>query len=114
MLLSADLWVGALLRRVELAGSFAYVARKGDARYGSVLVKVMNLRTREAFVLREATKGEETVWMRPVSGVKGGSLNETDIDAYIARQVGNDPDLWVVEIEDVEGRHFLTETVEIS
>ena len=106
MLLSADLWVGALLRRVEQAGSFAYVARKGDARYGSVIVKVVNLRTREACVLREATKGDETVWMKPTS-----SLTESDLDAYIARQIQYDPDLWVVEIEDVEGRHFLTEPV---
>ncbi len=109
MLLSADFWVSALLRRVEQAGSFAYIARKGDARYGSVLVKVMNQRTRDVYVLREASKGEETVWMKPVD-----SLTEVDLDAYIARQTRYDPDLWVVEIEDVEGRHFLTETVELS
>ena len=32
MRLSSDIWVYALIRRVELAGSFASVARKGDAR----------------------------------------------------------------------------------
>ncbi len=108
MLLSADFWVSALVRRVEQAGSFAYIARKGDARYGSVLVKVVNLRTRDAYVLREAQKGDATVWMKPTA-----SLTESDLDAYIARQVQYDPDVWVVEIEDVEGRHFLTEPVEI-
>jgi hypothetical protein len=111
MLLSADLWVGALLRRVEQAGSFAYVARKGDARGGAVIVKVVNLRTRDAYVLREAQSGEglagdETVWMRPVE-----TVNEPDIDAWIARQVRFDPDLWIIEIEDAQGRHFLTEKV---
>ncbi|MGZ9114900.1 MAG: DUF1491 family protein, partial [Brevundimonas sp.] len=29
MLLSSDLWVSALIRRAELAGAFATVARKG-------------------------------------------------------------------------------------
>ena len=43
MLLSTDIWVAALIRRVELGGGFAVVARKGDARAGSVLVKVLNL-----------------------------------------------------------------------
>ena len=42
MMLSTDIWVAALIRRVELAGSFAVVVRKGDARAGSVLVKVLN------------------------------------------------------------------------
>ncbi|MEY4556016.1 MAG: hypothetical protein RL093_1135, partial [Pseudomonadota bacterium] len=34
MLLSSDLWVSALIRRAELGGAFATVARKGDARAG--------------------------------------------------------------------------------
>ncbi len=109
MLLSADFWVSALLRRVEQSGSFAYVTRRGDKSFGSVLIKVVNLRTRDAYVLREAQKGETSLWMRPVE-----TLNEADLDAYIARQAKYDPDLWVVEIEDVEGRHFLTETVEMA
>ena len=36
---------------------------------------------------------------------------EPDADAYIEKQRSRDPDLWVVEIEDREGRHFLTEAV---
>jgi hypothetical protein len=107
MLLSADIWVSALLRRVEQAGSFAYIARRGDRNYGSVLVKVLNLRSRDVYVLREAQKGETTVWMRPVE-----TVTEADLDDWIARQVRYDSDLWVVEIEDAEGRHFLTEPVE--
>ena len=107
MLLSSDIWVSALLRRVEQAGSFAYIARRGDKSFGAVLVKVLNLRTRDTYVLREAQKGEESVWMQPVE-----TKDEADLDAWIARQTKYDPDIWVVEIEDSEGRHFLTEKVE--
>ncbi|MGN6209512.1 DUF1491 family protein [Asticcacaulis sp.] len=107
MLLSSDLWVSALTRRVEQAGSFAFIARRGEKSFGAVLVKVLNLRTRDTYVLREAQKGEESVWMRPVE-----TKDEADLDAWIARQARYDPDIWVVEIEDPEGRHFLTEKVE--
>ena len=99
LLLSTDIWVGALIRRVELAGSFAYLARKGDLRAGSVILKVLNLRTYETRVYRPES---DDVWRRIA----------TADDDYITRQVRYDPDLWVVEIEDVDGRTFLTEKVE--
>jgi hypothetical protein len=108
LLLSSDIWVGALIRRAELGGAFAAVARKGDPRAGAVLVKAVNRREGGATLYSEATRGDgERVWMQPVN-----SRDEAELDAYIARAVRIDPDLWVVEIEDTEGRHFLVEAVE--
>jgi hypothetical protein len=108
LLLSTDVWVGALIRRAELAGAFATVARKGDARAGAVLVKLYNPLTREARLYAQALRRDgETVWMQPVA-----SGLESDLDAFVQRQAGYDPDLWVIEIEDREGRQFLTEAVE--
>jgi hypothetical protein len=108
VLLSTDLWAGALIRRAELAGAFAVVARKGDTSAGAVLVKVVNRREGQAWLYASAVRGSgEQVWMQPVA-----SNDEAELDAYIERQVRFDPDLWVVEIDDVQGRHFLTEPVE--
>lgn len=108
MLLATDLWAGALIRRAEIGGAFAVVARKGDKQAGSVLVKVFNRSDRTARLYAEATRMDgERVWMRPTA-----SDQEPEVDAYIERAVRIDPDLWVVEIEDREGRHFLTEAVE--
>ena len=109
MILSSDLWVGALIRRAEQGGAFAMVARKGDARAGAVLVKVVNRQAGTARLFAEARRGDgESVWMEPQA-----STGEPDLDVYIERAARRDPDLWVVEIEDREGRHFLTEPVEI-
>ena len=108
MLLSTDVWVAALIRRAELGGAFAVVARKGDPRAGAVIVKVLNRADNTARLYAEATRGDgERVWMRPAA-----SEDEPDLDRYLERAIRIDPDLWVVEIEDKQGRHFLTEPVE--
>ncbi len=108
MILSTNTWVGALIRRAELGGAFAAVARKGDPQGGAVLVKVIDRRGGTARLYAEAVRADgERVWMHPAR-----SVNESDLDLYIERAARIDPDLWVVEIEDNEGRHFLTEMVD--
>lgn len=107
--LVTSLWVSALIRRAELGGAFAVVARKGDDTAGAVLVKVYNPLQRSARLYAEALAGAEGErrWMQPRP-----DASEVDLDAYAARQIDYDPDLWVVEIEDRQGRTFLTEPVE--
>jgi hypothetical protein len=83
------------------------VARKGDARAGTVIVKVFDTSTRRARLYSESFGPDgERLWMQPVEGEL-----EADLDAYLQRQLRYDPDLWIVEIEDREGRHFITEKV---
>jgi hypothetical protein len=69
---------------------------------------VVNRSDNTARLYAEATRGDgERVWMRPAA-----SEDEPDLDRYLERAVRIDPDLWIVEIEDKQGRHFLTEPVE--
>jgi hypothetical protein len=108
MEISSDVWVYALIRRVQLAGAHATLARKGDARAGAVLIKTFDPRTRACRLFAQALGPRgEAVWMEPCL-----STLEADIDAHIARAARIDPDLWVVEIEDGQGERFITETVE--
>ena len=108
MELATDLWVSALLRRASLGAAFPVVARRGDATAGAVLVKVVDTRARTARLYAERVDPEGgRRWMQPHPGA-----GEPELDAYAERQVRIDPDLWVVEIEDPHGRHFLTEPVD--
>jgi hypothetical protein len=108
--LDTNIWVYALIRRAHLGGAFATVGRKGDGRGGSVLVKQVNRRAGEAHLYAQATRGDgEAVWMQPIA-----ATDEAAIDAYIERAARIDPDVWVVEVDDPEGRHFLVEPVEAS
>jgi len=108
LLLSSDIWVAALIRRAEIAGANAVVVKRGDDRAGTVIVKAYDTSTRQARLYTEAFGPDgERLWIQPVR-----SEFESELDAYIERQRRFDPDLWVVEIEDRQGRHFITETVQ--
>jgi hypothetical protein len=37
---------------------------------------------------------------------------EADVEKRLAREVDFDPDVWIVEIEERSGRHFLDEVIE--
>ena len=108
MLISTDVWVSALIRRAQLAGASAVITRKGDARAGAVLVKAYDTLNRTARLYTETVSLDgERLWIQPHP-----EAFESELDAYAARQADYDPDIWVVEIEDREGRHFLVEDVE--
>ena len=101
----AHLWVSALLRRASVAGAFATIVHRGDEERGDVLVKVTRARG-EAQVYAPAFNPEG-----PSEFERLASEDEPAADALIAKRLKSDRDLWVVEIEDREGRHFLTEKV---
>ncbi len=108
MLLSTDVWVSALIRRAELEGAFATVVRKGDARAGDVIIKAYNTSDRTARLYSQSVDMDgQPLWIQPVT-----SEMESELDAYLERRRGYDPDLWVVEIEDRHGRHFIPDKVE--
>jgi len=104
--LKAGFWTSALIRRAEVAGAFAAVVKRGDADAGACLVKV-RLLNGEAVLYRPIRNmsGERVWWPK-------GPEAEREIDLYVNGRVDDDPDIWIVEIEDRQGRHFLTEPIE--
>ena len=102
--LTAEFWVRAYLNRLRLAAIPAYVAARGDATAGAVIVKLATLDGRAQAYQRsfDLMTGERT-WIVLAAGA------EPDVDAALARQRGFDPDLWVIEVEDRLGRHLLEE-----
>lgn len=110
MQLTTGLWASALIRRAELGGAFATVVRKGDPDGGAVLVKVAT-RDGRARLYAAAQNGEgDLVWLDLSSGALGD--DEAAVDAQAQKRLRTDPDLWIVEIEDRDGRTFLTEPVQ--
>lgn len=104
MRLTADVWVSAYLTRLRLSDIPAFVTQKGDATAGAVLVKMNTLDGQSTVYQRsfDLMTGDRC-WMALAEGA------EADVDAAITRQKSFDPDLWVIEVEDKQGRHLLDE-----
>jgi len=100
--LPTDLWVQAHLRRCSIDGIPATVARKGEARGGTVLLK-LNLLEAGCRVLTQMRDLDGRLGWLPA--LNGATVPEAEADTYIERAVTRDPDLWVIEIEDRNGRH---------
>lgn len=98
--LKAKLWVQAVIRTAYAQDVTAVVARRGDPDAGAVLVKQTFGDGRCAVLSAVRTKDGALAWMRSTGP---DPVDEAKADAYIARQVDIDYDLWVVEIEDRSG-----------
>jgi hypothetical protein len=105
--LKAGIFVRALIRRAEVAGAAAFVVRKGSEEAGAVFLKIARL-DGTSLVLSQARRGEgELVWVKPL----GDAADDAKAAGYFDKQVKFDPDLWIVEIEDRQGRTFVDEPV---
>ena len=102
--LTTDFWVGAYLTRLRLYDIPAFVTSKGDATAGAVLIKMNTLDGKAVCYQRsfDLMSGERE-WAILSEGA------EADVDASLSKQRSFDPDLWVIEVEDKQGRHLLDE-----
>ena len=93
--IKAGIWVSMALRMGNANGRFGAVIRKGDPDAGGVLVA---LRNREGVsVLSQLRSADgELAWMRATGPEP---VDDATADAYIARQVKFDSDIWVIEFE---------------
>jgi hypothetical protein len=104
MRLTADIWVSAYLTRLRLQDIPAFVVARGDNTAGAVLVKLNTLNGNACCFQRsfDLMTGDRK-WVVLIES------DEKSVDASIQKQLGFDPDLWVIEVEDRQGRHLLDE-----
>jgi hypothetical protein len=100
--LASHVWVAAYLARLRQAGIPAFVVAKGDPTAGAVLVKQSTLDGRARLFQRsfDLMTGARA-WVVLAEGA------EAAVDTSVAKQRGFDRDLWVIEVEDRDGRHLL-------
>ncbi|MGH7043549.1 MAG: DUF1491 family protein [Acetobacteraceae bacterium] len=93
--LKSGLWVQMALRMGDRAGQPGMVLRKGDADAGGVLV-VLHGRAGVRVLAQARTADGTPAWTQ---GTGAAPVDQEAADAYVARQISRDPDLWVLEFE---------------
>ena len=114
MRLKSGIWVAAYIRRAQIEGAQVVLRRRGADEAGAVFIKVSRLDgTADVFGPAPQSAFDEA---RPsdrvfIRALKAQPASEADAEAYLARQIKFDPDIWIVEVEDRAGRSFLDSVV---
>ena len=108
MRIKSEIWVSAYLRRCQAQGVPVVIARRGDEAAGAIFICIDRL-DGTMLLYGPAPAGlvgseTERCWMISF-GNRAVSLIE--VQEYLARQREFDPDLWIIEVADKAGRHFL-------
>ncbi|MGD9669984.1 MAG: DUF1491 family protein [Hyphomicrobiaceae bacterium] len=108
MRLRSDIWVKAYLRACSVQGAHAVVVRHGDDDAGAIYIKIARLDgTARIFGPAPAGLDGAAGERRWVAMTRQSQLPERDVDQMLMREAEFDPDLWIIEVEDREGRSFL-------
>lgn len=115
MRLKSGIWVAAYLRRCNVEGAFAAVRRRGADEAGAVFITINRL-DGTAILYGPAPQSvfdEAQPSDRAFTAMLGGQapVPEAEVEARIGREIKFDPDVWVIEVEDRAGRHFLDRVV---
>ncbi|MGJ4949174.1 DUF1491 family protein [Bradyrhizobium sp. HKCCYLS20291] len=109
MRLKTSIWVSAYLRRCQSAGAFSAVRRRGAEEAGAAFVKVALMDgTAQLYVPAPQTVYDDR---RPIErlfvAIAPQPVAEAQIEERLVKEQRFDPDAWIVETEDKQGRHFL-------
>ncbi len=108
--LRSDFWVAAYLRRCQVEGAYAVLRRRGAAEAGAIYIKLDRLDGTFALFgpappsMTEAHDDERRFTRLHAAETIDGA----DAETRLKRELGFDPDIWIVEVEDRQGRDFLT------
>jgi hypothetical protein len=109
MRLKSEIWVRAYLRRCQVENVPAVIVRRGDEAAGAIFISVDRLDgTVSLYGPAPAGLSATETDRRWVNCFGSRVASGPEAKLYLARQSEFDPDLWIIEIEDRAGRHFLS------
>lgn len=110
MRLKSAIWVAAYMRQCQNAGAFVAVRQRGHEDAGAIFIKINHLNGKaELFGPSPQTVFDDA---RPsdrafINCFDDAQVSDAKAEDRIAQEMKYDPDIWVIEVEDREGRTFL-------
>ena len=109
MRLRADIFVSAYLRRCAVEDVSAVLRRRGAAEAGAIFVKIDRLDGMAALYgpapqTETAARGVDRLWARTH---REDWIPVPDVEERLTKEIRFDPDLWIIEVDDRQGRVFL-------
>ena len=108
MRVTSSLWVAAYVRRCHAEGAFAVVVRRGAEEAGAIIVTVDRLDWTSDLYLPapqsafDDARPDDRLFLRVLE-----RASPEDIATRLASERKFDPDIWIVTVEDRQGRSFL-------
>ncbi|MFI5409822.1 DUF1491 family protein [Kaistia sp. UC242_56] len=108
MRVTSGLWVAAYIRRAFVEGAFAAVVRRGSEEAGAIFVVVDWLDgTVDLYGPAPQTAFDDSKPTDRLFSRIGERIDRLAMQERIGSETRFDSDIWVVEIEDRQGRSFL-------
>ncbi|KQW18622.1 hypothetical protein ASC80_21230 [Afipia sp. Root123D2] len=109
MRIKSNIWVAAYLLRCQTENVFGAVRRRGSEEAGAVFVKLALLDGNALLFTPapQSTYDEDRPSERNFVQWPTEPVAEQKIEERLVKEMSFDPDVWIVEIEDRAGRHFL-------
>jgi len=108
MRVTSALWVGAYVRRCFREGATPAIVKRGAEEAGAIFVIADRL-TGNADLYAPAPQSafDEAHPSDRRFQLVAGDVSMADINARLEREKKFDPDIWIIAVEDREGRAFL-------
>jgi hypothetical protein len=109
MRVKSSIWVAAYLRRCQNENIFGVVRKRGAEEAGAIFVKLALLdgNARLFTPAPQTAYDESRPTDRAFTPSTAQPVAEQAVEDRIAKEIRFDSDIWIVEIEDRAGRHFL-------
>jgi hypothetical protein len=114
MRLKSSIWISAYLRRCRDEGAYPAIRQRGAEEAGAIFIKVSRLDgTADLYSPAPQSVFDED---KPIDRIFTRAVGETPVpeakvEERLAQEMRFDPDIWIIEVEDRAGRHFIEKIV---
>ena len=112
VLIRAEIWCAAFVRRHNDVGKICVVVRKGDPIAGQIWIEIDHLDGTSSLFSQASSLLQNSKQSKLVFQKKSDRVPYSEVKAKLEQEINFDPDFWILALEDPKGEHGL-EVIEV-